>query len=82
MFILGIISDVQQPRIARGRVLRTTAALHGSVVLWHIAAETLFLLTVTAPFFFERMKRHVHDAIDDIAFTPLLDSIDELVKDP
>lgn len=62
--------------------LGATAAHHGSLVLGDITTETLFFLFVKPPFVVERVQAHLHHAIQDLAVSFTLHTLNDFVEDP
>ena len=56
--------------------LRTTTTLHSPPQPRHIPTKPLLLLLIPAPMFLERVQRHVHDVVQDVALAAVLDALD------
>jgi hypothetical protein len=61
---------------------RTTATLHHTLVLGHIATEPLFLIGVPAPSLLEGIEVEFHDLRQNFALAFLFDTLNEFVEDP
>lgn len=64
------------------KCLRTAGALHSSAISGHIAAKSLFFFLVPAPLLLERIQCHLHDVIQDLTLSLLLDAVNQLIQDP
>jgi hypothetical protein len=62
--------------------LRTTAALHHTLILGDIATEPRFLISIPIPALLEGVEVEFHDLRQDLALAFLFDAVDEFVEDP
>lgn len=62
--------------------LRTTTTLHHALILWHIAAEPLFLTLIPSPMLVERIQIKFHYLGQDVPLSFLLHALDQFVEDP
>lgn len=70
------------PWSSTARSLRTAATHHGSLVLGHITAESLFFRLVQAPFLIEWVQTHLHHSSQDVPVTFLLNLLNDFVQNP
>ena len=61
---------------------RAATALHRTLDVRHIAAESVFLFLVPAPRLLEGIERHLHDALKDVTLALLFHSVDQFVENP
>lgn len=62
--------------------LGTAATHHRSLILGHIAAESLLFRLVQAPFLIEWVQAHLHHSAQDVPVTLLLNPFNHFVQDP